>query len=134
LLAELREVLRTEPNVRLAVLYGSAARGTEHTDSDLDVVVDLGARDRKTMSRLRRKLAAVTGRRVELVTLAGAEEAPGLLTEVLRDGRVLVDRDGSWPRLARRRRKIERQGELAAAELLEREREAVTRLERRASG
>jgi hypothetical protein len=32
-----------------------------------------------------------------------------LLADVLRDGRVLVDRDGEWPKLKRRERAIQEQ-------------------------
>lgn len=39
LLLGLRKALRTEPKVRLAVLYGSVARGHEDADSDLDLMV-----------------------------------------------------------------------------------------------
>ncbi|MGH3030481.1 MAG: hypothetical protein ACRDNE_06890 [Gaiellaceae bacterium] len=48
-------------------------------------------------------LEAGSVRRIQLVSLAQAEEAPLLLADVLADGRVLVDRDGDWPRLERRR-------------------------------
>src|ERR1700722_13405254 len=40
-LSMLRGALRTEPNVRLAVLYGSVARGDDTTDSGLDLLVSL---------------------------------------------------------------------------------------------
>ena len=41
LLSELREALRTEYGVRLAVFYGSLARGDEDEGSDLDLLVAL---------------------------------------------------------------------------------------------
>ena len=41
LLSALRRALRTEPNVRLAVVYGSFARGDDVSDSDLDLLVSL---------------------------------------------------------------------------------------------
>src|SRR5438876_9713205 len=37
----LLDALRTQPNVRLAVLFGSVARGEESADSDLDLAVEL---------------------------------------------------------------------------------------------
>jgi predicted nucleotidyltransferase len=43
LLSALRRALRTEPNVRMAVLYGSMARGDDTRDSDVDLLVSLGA-------------------------------------------------------------------------------------------
>jgi hypothetical protein len=41
LLRALRAALRTEPNVRLAVLFGSIATGRESEQSDLDLLVVL---------------------------------------------------------------------------------------------
>src|SRR5580765_6127721 len=41
LLSQLRAVLRTERNVRFALLFGSAARGTDEPGNDVDVLVDL---------------------------------------------------------------------------------------------
>jgi len=42
LLRELRAALRTEPNVRLAVLFGSLASGRGSERSDVDLLVELG--------------------------------------------------------------------------------------------
>ena len=36
----LKETLSRRPDVRLAVLFGSQARGTAHADSDVDVAID----------------------------------------------------------------------------------------------
>lgn len=41
LLGALVRVLRTEPGVQAAVLYGSVAKGLDRADSDVDLVVDL---------------------------------------------------------------------------------------------
>jgi predicted nucleotidyltransferase len=100
------EALRKHPNVRLAVLFGSVARGSEQADSDLDVLVRLRRDDHRARADLVDALQEASGRRVQLVSLEQAEEAPLLLADVLSDGRVLVDRDGDWPRLRRRERQI----------------------------
>jgi hypothetical protein len=42
LLSRLLQTLRTEPTVRLAVLFGSLARGEESADSDIDILIDAG--------------------------------------------------------------------------------------------
>jgi predicted nucleotidyltransferase len=44
------QVLRTQPNVRLAVLFGSVSRGDERPDSDVDLLVQFG---RDELERLR---------------------------------------------------------------------------------
>ena len=106
LLSSLREALRTEPAVSLAVLFGSRARGDDHPRSDVDLLVRLrqGADRRKLASRLSESL----GLRTRLVALEDAERAPLLLAEVMREGRVVIDRDKAWPALLARRHRIER--------------------------
>jgi predicted nucleotidyltransferase len=105
-LVSLREALRTEPAVSLAVLFGSRARGDDSPQSDVDLVVSLreGANERELARRLSERL----GLRVQLVTLDDAEKAPILLSEALREGRVLVDRDLMWPSLLQHRQAVER--------------------------
>ena len=106
MMSRLLEALRKHPNVRLAALFGSVARGSEQPDSDLDVLVRLRRDDHRARAELVDALQEASGRRVQLVSLEQAEEAPLLLADVLSDGRVLVDRDGDWPRLRRRERQI----------------------------
>jgi predicted nucleotidyltransferase len=100
LLAALRRALRTEHGVRLAVLYGSLARGDEDAGSDLDLLISL-ADDRPSASYgLAVRLQGVSGRRVDVAHLERIEgRAPLLLDRVLDEGRVLIDRDGEWDRL-----------------------------------
>jgi predicted nucleotidyltransferase len=100
LLARLREALGDEHDVRLAVLYGSMARGDADEGSDLDVLVSL-ADDRPTPTfKLATRLQDIGGRHVDVAHLARVElGAPLLLDQILDEGRVLVDRDGQWERL-----------------------------------
>jgi uncharacterized protein len=85
----LLEVLESWPGVRLAVLFGSAARGESGPDSDLDVGV-LFEPGRENTAGLEVALARATGRRLDLV---GLDAAPPLLRfEIARDGRVLLER------------------------------------------
>jgi predicted nucleotidyltransferase len=109
LLGRLVAELRTQPNVRLAVVFGSVARGEENLASDLDLLVRLRRDGFRERAELTRRLEALSGRRVQLVGLGEAEPAPLLLKDVVRDGRVLVDRDGDWQKLKRRERGIGRQ-------------------------
>jgi predicted nucleotidyltransferase len=94
LISALRRALRTEHNVRLAVLFGSAARGTDTPQSDVDVLVALRDASLDRVVDLEVKLTRATGRRVEIVRLEDAELQPAFLADVTGDGRVLVDRDG----------------------------------------
>ncbi len=100
LLSELREALLPEYGVRLAVLYGSLARGDEDAGSDLDLLVSLADDRLSARFELASRLKRVSGRRVDIAHLARVEaQAPLLLDRVLDEGRVLIDRDGQWGQL-----------------------------------
>jgi predicted nucleotidyltransferase len=97
LVADLRGALRTEHGVRLAVLYGSLARGDEDADSDLDLLISF-ADDRPSAGlELAVRLERVAGRQVDVAHLERVEaDAPLLLDRILDEGCVLVDRDEQW--------------------------------------
>lgn len=92
----LSPVLERHDDVIAAWLFGSVARGTERADSDVDVAVLLGRRTRpRTLDDLpldlEAELASALGRSVQVVVV---DHAPAdLVHRVLRDGRLLVDRD-----------------------------------------
>ena len=93
-LRALRAVLEAEPEVAYALLFGSGGRGVMRTDSDLDVAVEFRRgtpRDARTLGRLAARLESATGRRVDLVLLE--EAAAPLAYRIVRDGRLLVERD-----------------------------------------
>jgi predicted nucleotidyltransferase len=97
LLSDLRRALRTEHGVRLAVLYGSLARGSEDSGSDLDLLVSLADNHPSAAFELAVRLQHVSARHVDIAHLERVQEqAPLLLDRVLEEGRVLVDRDGQW--------------------------------------
>ena len=85
----LKNVLAADRRVRLAVVFGSAARDAEQSGSDLDVgvIVEPNSDPRPPLDVV---LSRATGRPVDLVHL---DAAPPLLRfEVARDGVVLVER------------------------------------------
>lgn len=100
-LRTLRAALRTEPNVRLAVLFGSFAVGQESERSDLDLLVVLRDPAAMAVAALAQRLTDRAGRDVQLVRAQDAKRSPGLMLDVLTQGRVLVDRDRLWPALKR---------------------------------
>ena len=107
LLGSLRQVLRTERRVELAVLYGSIARGDEDDDSDLDLLVAFSAERPSDAGRLGIRLGRVAERRVDIARLEQVEgNAPLLLDRILEEGRVMCDRGGLWPTLRGRPRAI----------------------------
>jgi predicted nucleotidyltransferase len=117
LIRGLVEELRTLPNVRLATIFGSVARGDESPESDLDVLVQLRKTGVHEWGLVAERLEAASGRKVQLVRLEDAAGASSLLADALHDGRVLVDRDGNWRRLKGRESSIRRAGEDADRQL-----------------
>lgn len=97
LLRRLREALRTERNVRAAVLFGSVATGHDEASSDVDLVVWLRDPGARAVAELADRLTDRIGREVQLVREQEAERSPGLMADALAHGRVLVDRDRIWP-------------------------------------
>ena len=110
-------LLRAHPNVRLAVVYGSVARGDDRPGSDLDLLVSFAHEQALTAASLAVALTEETGRPIQVVTLVTARRAPLLLVDILRDGRVLVDRDDEWSALRRDEQEIQEQAAAAEAEL-----------------
>lgn len=111
LIAKLREALRTEHNVRFAMLFGSAARGDDAERSDVDVIADLRDSSFDRVLDLAVKLEGTIWKSVDVVRLEDAEDDPTFLAMALEDGRVLVDREGVWARLRRREASLRRRGQ-----------------------
>jgi predicted nucleotidyltransferase len=124
-LGVLRRLLRTEPNVALAVVFGSFARGEEHADSDLDVAVVLRRPDSLGLERLRRRLQPHLERPLQLVALSDVDHGASLLHEVVRDGRVLVDREGRWAVMQARRAAIAKAADAEGRRLADEARRAI---------
>lgn len=107
LLSALRRALRTEQRVRLAVLYGSLARGDEDEGSDVDLLVSLTDDRPHASTQLGSRLQRLIGRHVDIAVLERVQaNAPLLLDQVLNDGRVLIDRDEQWQDLLNHRPQI----------------------------
>jgi len=91
----LRAVLAAEDRIAAAYLFGSAARGTASSRSDLDVAVLFETDPPRTLEGmhddLRTALERATGRRVDLVVL---NRAPAdLIHHVLHGGQLLLERN-----------------------------------------
>lgn len=92
-----REALAAEPRVLAAYLFGSFARGTASEDSDLDIAVlfaeRIDARLGGPLDDLRDAVERACRRPCDLID---ARSAPAdLVHRVLRDGKLLVERDRS---------------------------------------
>lgn len=108
LLSALRQALRNEPGLDAAILFGSVARGDDTAGSDVDLAVRFRRARPGDGPRLANRLERRVGRSVQVIDLAAAErDSAVLLSEIVRDGRPLVDRSGEWAALLGRRGEIE---------------------------
>ena len=85
--------------MRLAVLFGSLAKGEGADSSDVDLLVSLRDDSAAAVAGLSGRLNERLGREVQIVRLADGQRSPALMLDVLSHGRVLVDRDDRWLRL-----------------------------------
>lgn len=106
LLSKLLSALRTERDVRLAVLFGSTATGEDTPASDVDLLIVHRRPEWSTQAGLRIRLRRALDVPVDVVLLEQAEAQPSLLADVLREGRVLIDRDDLWGTLLQRSAEI----------------------------
>jgi predicted nucleotidyltransferase len=125
LLSKLRTALRTERAARMVVLFGSTATGEDHDSSDVDLLVVHDEEGPRSLARLQMRLRRALGRPVDVVGLEQAETMPTLLADILREGRVLVDRDGLWEGLQERRREVYAAAAREEREVAQRARETV---------
>lgn len=127
LLAGLREVLRTEQNVRFALLFGSVARGDDLDSSDVDLMVEMRDSSLDRIADLSIKLESHLGRRVDLLTTEEAQANPLLLADAIAQGRVLIDRENTWEELRADEARLRRLGHRRESR---RKREVLAQLDR----
>lgn len=106
----LRSALRTEHNVRFALLFGSSAIGTDTSSSDVDVLVAFQDPSLQRLVDLKTKLTDLLGRQVDLVVLDDAKHEPSFLAHALAEGRVLVDRDERWDAIRAHEKRLGQRG------------------------
>jgi predicted nucleotidyltransferase len=95
------DCLRNQPNIVLAIVFGSVAAGRARADSDLDIAVGTGrpltVSDKITLIA---ELAQRTGRPIDLVDIHKAGEP--LLGQILRHGKILISDEMGLAALIRR--------------------------------
>jgi len=86
---QIRQVLERHKAIRLALLFGSLAKGTAHRESDLDLAVGADhPLDADETMELISDLAEATGRPVDLIDLSTVGEP--LLGRIIAGGRRIV--------------------------------------------
>lgn len=126
-LTSLRQALRTEGNVRFALLFGSAARGDDSEGSDVDLIVEMRDSSLVRIVDLELKLEELLGRRVDVLTLEDASANPVLLAEAVEEGRAIVDREDRWAQMGSETEAMNRRAERY---LRERTRRALAGIDR----
>lgn len=127
LLAALRGALRTEQNVRFALLFGSVARGDDGEGSDVDLIVEMRDSSLVRIADLELKLEELLERRVDVLALEDASANPVLLAEAVAEGRTIVDREERWAQLGSEAEAMDRR---ARRHLRERRRSALAGIDR----
>jgi predicted nucleotidyltransferase len=85
---QLKQTAASLPSIRLLVLFGSAARGSDRRRSDVDVGIIL--EESASRAEVEAVLGRAAGRAIDIVDLN--EAPPQLRFEIARDGKVLVER------------------------------------------
>ena len=100
--AALRQALAGFPQLELALVFGSVARGTPRPDSDVDMAVACPHRALTVDETLDivAALAQHTGRPVDLIDLYAV--APPLLGQIVRHGRRVLGSDAAYGHLISR--------------------------------
>lgn len=87
---QLRPILAATPEVVVAVLFGSHARGSASTDSDVDLALRVDAMPPEVLNALLATLERACGRTIDFVPL---DSSPPLLRfEIAQDGVPLLER------------------------------------------
>jgi len=101
LISALQSALRTEQNVRLALLFGSVSRGDAGPESDIDLLVEMRDESLDRKVDLELKLEEILGRKVDVISIGDGERNPVLMGQAAIEGRLLIDREDRWPRIQR---------------------------------
>ena len=83
--------LSENPEIELALVFGSLASGQARPDSDIDVAVyPKNPLDHRSLQALSDQIASATGRPVDIIDLTKADGA--LLRQILRSGKILFSK------------------------------------------
>src|SRR5215213_7897522 len=95
LVERLRQSAASLPEIRLAVLFGSTARGQARKGSDVDLGVLLSPDTQEARNKAQAELGRAAEQEVDVIFLNAAP--PLLRFEISRDGVLLLEREeGLW--------------------------------------
>ena len=95
-LEPITQALVLQQGLRLAIVYGSCAKGLQRPDSDLDIAVDMGqVMTPQQHIDIISELALATGRPIDLIDLRKVGEP--LLGQILKYGRRIMDSEDFVP-------------------------------------
>jgi predicted nucleotidyltransferase len=88
----IKELLSSEESIRLCILYGSAASGRLHKESDIDIALAGDVQfSREHLADLQLALSSRPGYEVDIADMKNLEGL--ILSEILRKGKVLIEKD-----------------------------------------
>lgn len=94
----IRQALSSYPDLKLVVLFGSLARGSETPDSDLDVAVQSdGPLSVEQKMEMTSALALAFNRPVDLIDLHSVGQP--LLSEIMAEGKRIQGSNEDWAKL-----------------------------------
>lgn len=97
----LQAILARHPEIRLAILFGSRAKGHGHRDSDVDLAIDVGqVLEIKEKMALMAEISESTGCPVDLIDIRTIGEP--LLGQALKYGKRLLGQDNIYAELIKR--------------------------------
>ena len=85
------EVVRKDMPVKMVILYGSYARGSEHLNSDIDVAVVVDKIETDYLQQSARLFHHIRGidTRIEPVLLSTDDDRSGFLSSILKYGKII---------------------------------------------
>ena len=87
-LSKLTDFVQQNPDIKLAIVFGSVSRGTARTDSDLDIALKMRVPISATKKlELMEALCALNGRTIDLIDLSTVGEP--LLGQIIKYGSLL---------------------------------------------
>ena len=83
-LKEVLEDLKKKGNLFVAILYGSYAKGSPHTRSDIDLAIYLNVKDKNKETEIIDEIFMSVDREVYILRLDDEDESPFIIQEALK--------------------------------------------------
>ena len=92
-LNKIQKILIEKFNPLAIILFGSFSRGTQNSESDIDIAIISTNNSKKNIFAIKQELEEITSRDVDLVNIADNNISEGFRYEILMNGIVLYRQD-----------------------------------------